>query len=99
MTSESIRTDVIDEAFEAEQRRIKRAIRGAIRAGYDGVDLDYAPIHPSPPTITPWRYPAPEEANGMQTVRYTWDWFSDEGLTRILAFRGKPLLRRGNDAE
>ncbi len=82
----SIKTTALDRMIEREMQRVERAIRGAIRAGYDGVDInrqdaiDGIGIE----SIEPWNRPAPDGANGYRTVRYTWDWFSDEELTRIL---------------
>jgi hypothetical protein len=90
--------DAIQTLVKFEQQRIDRAIRGAIRAGYDGVDInrrteDLYEVGASEPvdtisgdiaSIEPWHRPAPDGANGHQTERYTWDWFTDETLTDIL---------------
>lgn len=99
----TLSTDTVSVAAEREQRRIERALRGAIRAGFDGVDIDYAPSHElarqslaevslGPERIVPWNRPAPDGANGYRTERYTWDWFSDDELTAILTDDG--LVRR-----
>ena len=80
-------TDVVEAAARADRQRVGRAIRGAIRAGHDGVDinrkdpLDGVGIV----SIEPWNRPAPDGANGYQTERYSWDWFSDDELTQLLA--------------
>ena len=80
--------DAVYEAAEREAARVEYAIRGAIRAGYDGVDINHPPPHDlssfGVASIIPWRYPAPEGANGCRTARYTWDWFSEAELTEIL---------------
>jgi len=82
----SLQTPAIDQIIQDERQRIERAIRGAIRAGYDGVDINRL----NPVTglgikkIVPWERPPPNGANGYRTERYTWDWFSDDELTTIL---------------
>jgi len=87
--------DAIDDAIEAELQAVERAIRGAILAGYDGVDINRPPPEPmsadlADPSITlavdidPWERPAPDAANGMRTERYTWDWFDQEELQRAV---------------
>jgi hypothetical protein len=87
--------DAIDDAIERELQAVERAIRGAILAGYDGVDINRPPPEPmsadlADPSITlavdidPWERPAPDAANGMRTERYTWDWFDQEELQRAV---------------
>lgn len=80
-------TKIADEMAWREQKQIERAIRGAIRAGYDGVDVNRDPGLTSIgiANIEPWSYPSPEDANGCRTERYTWDYFSDDELTEILS--------------
>jgi hypothetical protein len=72
-----------------QRKRVERAIIGAIRAGYDGVNVnrDPAPNHDSLGivSIVPWNCPEPDRANGYRTTQYTWDWFSDTEITEILA--------------
>jgi len=82
--------DVMDDALRgvarAQEQRIGRAIRGAIRAGYDGVDINRSP-QPGEvgiDSIEPWNRPAPDGANGHRTERYTWDWYSDDELDLLL---------------
>lgn len=80
-------SDAIQAAVEAEQRRVDRAIRGAIRAGYDGVDInrpDGLDGGIQIVSIEPWHRPAPDAANGHRTERYTWDWYSDDTLADLL---------------
>jgi len=88
-----IDTEALDEfvakAAQEGQRRIDRAIRGAIRAGYDGVDINRdrrltESAVPTPASIIPWNHPAPESPRGHRTERYQWDWFSDEELAHLL---------------
>lgn len=79
------------EAAKREQRRIERALKGAIRCGYDGVDVNREPPLSGSVgivSIEPWHYPAPDGANGYRTERYTWDWFADETLAKLC--RGDP---------
>jgi len=83
---QDVMDDTLRDLARAQEQRIERAIRGAVRAGYDGVDINRSP-RPGKVgivSIEPWTYPAPEEGNGYQTERYTWDWFSDEGLELLL---------------
>jgi len=77
---------VMQQAVRAERQRIERAIRGAIRAGYDGVDIDRPDRidQHGIVRIRPWKRPEPNGANGYRTERYTWDWFSEDELTAIL---------------
>jgi len=83
--------DMVTRAARADQRRVGRAIHGAIRAGYDGVDINRPSAHSGDIVdITPWHRPTPDEANGYWTERYSWDWFSNDELTQ--------LLRNGPDA-
>lgn len=79
-------TELARDAAREEQQRIERAIRGAIRAGYDGVDVNRDPglMSYGIESVVPWSYPSPEDANGYRTERYTWDYFSDGELTRLL---------------
>lgn len=76
----------IREATRADMERVEKAVRGAVRAGYDGVDIN----RPDPidgvgiVSIVPWNRPPPDGANGYRTERYTWDWFSDDELTTLL---------------
>lgn len=94
LNATTLNTDTVSIA-EQEQLRIDRAVRGAIRAGYDGVDINYpgmgdlarrplSEVSFGPESIVPWDRPAPDGANGYRTERYTWDWFSDDELARIL---------------
>ena len=87
--------DAIDDAIKTELQVIERAIRGAILAGYDGVDINRPSGEPmsgdlSDPVISlavdiePWERPAPDSDNGMRTERYTWDWFDQEQLQRAV---------------
>jgi hypothetical protein len=79
--------ELVSKAARKEAERVERAIRGAIRAGYDGVDVNRTPPLEGGigiQEIVPWSYPAPDGANGYRTERYTWDYFSDEELTEIL---------------
>lgn len=84
--SDSVVGDAVKEAAREEQQRIEYAIRGAIRAGYDGVDINRSPRMDSfgIESITPWNRPEPDGANGYRATRYTWDYFSDDELTRLL---------------
>ena len=104
LDSLSVNTDRI---VRAEMKRTERAITGAIRAGFDGVDINRTPMHEFGPhdfpddtirSIEPWNYPAPDGANGFRTERYTWDWFSDCELTDLLTAEN-PLeaLERGHE--
>lgn len=76
------------EVARHEQERIERAIRGAIMAGYDGVDINYPETFDMHTfgikSIVPWDAPEPEAANGYRTERYTWHWFSDDELADLL---------------
>lgn len=101
----SIDTDPLASSIRArverEQQRIDYAIRGAIRAGYDGVDIN-RPADVSRAglvaEIVPWDRPAPDGANGYRTERYTWDWFSDAELAEILtADRLTDVFEEGDD--
>ena len=67
---------------EAQQR--ERAIRGAIIAGHDGLDVNRDPMAIEIAEIVPWHRPAPDGDNGYRTTRYTWDWFSEAELHRIV---------------
>jgi len=101
--SAGINTDALDDmvarAVRADQRRVERAIRGAIRAGYDGVDINRPPAHSRDIVdITPWHRPPPDGANGYRTERYSWDWFSDDELTRLLRNGPGTMLVEGPDA-
>lgn len=82
-----IQTDAVETVAREERRRVERAIRGAIMAGYDGVDVNRPPVGSQDVfgivSILPWRGEPPEGANGYRTERYTWDWFSDRELTAI----------------
>jgi len=73
------------EIIKAEQRRIERAIRGAILADYDGLDVNRNMVGSGGGivSIKPWHYPAPDADNGYTTARYTWAWFDDENLKEI----------------
>jgi len=75
-----IADEMITEVMKAEQRRIELAIRGAILADYDGVDVNRDVPGNGIASIKPWHYPAPGMNNGYMTARYTWAWFSDENL-------------------
>lgn len=79
--------DAIREMIRAEQERVDKALRGAVMAGYDGLDVNRPPPMDIDSfgiqSIEPWHYPAPDGANGYRTTRYTWDWFSDDELTAI----------------
>ncbi len=79
--------DALTSAMQAEHQRVERAIRGAIRAGYDGVDINRPAGMDSfgIQSIEPWRRPAPEGDNGYRTTRYSWDWFSEGELARLLS--------------
>lgn len=94
-------SETINEAAKREQRRIELALKGAIRCGYDGLDVNREPtvthalgresIESNPSGIVslePWHYPAPDGANGYRTERFTWDWFADETLAKLC--RGDP---------
>ena len=63
--------------------RVDRGLKGAIMAGYDGVDVLSHPHDPFHLEIKPWNYPEPEPKRGYTTERYTWDYFTDEELTEI----------------
>jgi len=81
--------DTINDLVCAEMRREEYAIRGAIRAGYDGVDINRPPLSTSFDavgivSIEPWHCPEPDSSNGNRTTRYTWHWFSDDELTELL---------------
>jgi len=90
-TAFEVTTETVKEYARQEQQRIEYAIRGAILAGYDGVDV-HDPIfgmggpHPQSELrteIEPWHAPPPEADNGRRTTRYTWDWFDEDTLTEI----------------
>lgn len=80
-----LKTTAMNRMIEQSQQKLERAIRGAIRAGYDGVDI-HRPVAfgVGIESIEPWNRPEPDGANGHRTERYTWDWFSDDELTRML---------------
>ena len=80
-TVDSIATEVA----EAHQERVEYALRGAILAGYDGVDI-HTPRHGTPglTEIEPWHYPEPDAANGKRTERFTWEWFDQERLQELI---------------
>ena len=83
---EDVMDDVVRGVAREQEQRIERAIHGAIRAGYEGVDINRLP-QPGEigiDSIEPWNRPAPDEANGYRTERYTWDWYSDEELELLL---------------
>jgi len=70
--------------------RTHLAIRGAIMAGYDGVDISKEPPFRLSPekigikSIEPWHDDdKPDGDNGYRTYRYSWDWFSDDELNAI----------------
>lgn len=63
--------------------RIEKAVRGAILAGYDGVDVNYQEPWLISHEVKPWNRPAPDPANGYHSVRYTWDWFDNDQLEEI----------------
>jgi len=90
-----------DRVIRADQQRTERAIVGAIRAGFDGVDINrpHNMARECPVSrIEPWHYPAPDGNNGFRTERYTWDWFSDDELAEVLTAED-PLaaLERGQE--
>lgn len=75
--------DAVERAVRAERRRVERALRGAIMAGYDGVDFNREPLGTGPAEVVPWDRPAPDGDNGSMTERYEWRWFSDETLAAV----------------
>jgi len=75
---------LMDEQVAAELERIEYAIRGAILAGYDGVDVHrghYSRTH----DIVPWEGEPPEPPRGVETERYCWPWFDEGELAEIAA--------------
>lgn len=74
----------IGEQARAEHQRLEYAIRGAILAGYDGVDVHrghYSRAH----DIVPWAG-EPPELSGRETVeRFCWPWFDEDELAEIAA--------------
>jgi len=97
-----------DRALRQDADRVEKAIIGAIRSGFDGVDInrpslsaEFALDNYAADTIRsikPWHYPAPDGANGFRTERYTWDWFSEGELATLLTAEN-PLaaLERGHE--
>ena len=79
----------VQERTRREMERVEKAIRGAIRSGYDGVDINRPGLASGMDaigiaSIEPWNRPPPDGANGYRTERYTWGWFSDDELSEIL---------------
>ena len=90
---------MIDEQVGAELQRIDRAIRGAIVAGYDGVDCHRQPTHATVDDIVPWEGEPPEPPRDVETERYCWPWFDDEELAKIARTGEVPsTLREVDDA-
>lgn len=90
MNSDNELTELVHDAVRKlthrQMQRLEWAVRGAIRAGYDGVDVHY----PGPTdgvgisSIEPWNYPEPELGKENRIERYSWYWFSNEELAEIL---------------
>ena len=72
-----------DDAVAAELQRIEYAVRGAILAGYDGVDCYRQPTHATIGEIVPWRDAPPEPSRRLEVERYAWPWFDEDVLTEI----------------
>jgi len=90
---------LIDERVGAELQRIEYAIRGAILAGYDGVDCHRQPTHATVDDIVPWEGEPPEPPRGVETERYCWPWFDEEQLAEVAATgEVPPALREVEDA-
>ena len=91
-------SDTVTNAGWNDRETVERAIRGAIRTGYDGVDINRSTeplfelgsvdpvdsVSVGIASIEPWHRPAPDGANGYRTERYVWDWFSEDDLTALL---------------
>ncbi len=76
---------LMDEQVAAELERIEYAIRGAILAGYDGVECYRQPTHATVDDIVPWEGEPPEPPRGVETERYCWPWFDEDELVEIAA--------------
>ena len=92
----------IRDAVAAELERIEYAVRGAIIAGYDGVDVrrswnPYRSIDQIE-AIVPWKGEPPEPGGDYRTDRYAWPWFDNNELAEI-ARTGKvrETIRGGGD--
>jgi len=89
---------LIDEQVAAELERIEYAIRGAILAGYDGVDCYRQPMQPTVDEIVPWQGEAPDPPHGVETERYCWPWFDEEELAEIARTGEVPQALQAEDA-
>lgn len=72
-----------DDAVAAELQRIEYAVRGAILAGYDGVDCYRQPTHATIDEFVPWRDSPPEPPRRCEVERYEWPWFDEDELVEI----------------
>lgn len=88
---------LIDEQVGAELQRIEYAIRGAILAGYDGVDCHRQPTHATVDDIVPWEGEPPEPPRGVETERYCWPWFDEDELAEIARTGEVPPTLRATD--
>jgi len=95
-------TDAAESLAKQERQRIDRALKGAVLAGYDGVDIHrrmgvgHSVIETTAVfdgvEIEPWHEPAPDAANGKRTERYTWRWFNEDRLREAIANDRLPEL-------
>ena len=80
-------TNEVHRKIRQERGRVEKALRGAVMAGYDGLDVNrHPPLTTndfSIQSIEPWSGTPPDGANGYRTERYTWHWFTDEELSVI----------------
>jgi hypothetical protein len=95
-------TVIVDEAVAAELERIEYAVRGAIIAGYDGVDVHRSWNHylsgEEIEAIVPWRGEPPEPGGDYRTDRYAWPWFDNDELAEIARTGEVPqIVREVND--
>ena len=90
---------LIDEQVGAELQRLEYAIRGAILAGYDGVDCHRQPTRATVDDIVPWEGEPPEPPRGVETERFCWPWFDEEELAEIAATGEVPPVLLGVDDE
>jgi len=96
-------TDMAERLAQREAERIEYALRGAVIAGYDGVDINRTPPTALMSTsdldiqsIEPWRGEPPESDNGYRTERYTWHWFAKETLNEIARTGEMPEDMKGS---
>ncbi|MUV59967.1 hypothetical protein [Halobacterium sp. CBA1126] len=72
-----------DDAVAAELQRIEYAVRGAILAGYDGVDCYRHPTHATIDEFVPWRDSPPSPPRRLEVERFAWPYFDEDVLVEI----------------